>query len=122
MLFTVSKLTMKEIKAYTLFDEWKLYESNTWTDWILSFIRPLKKSIEDKYKNKDYLFDENTGELFDTNNIKVGQFRQETYEPYIYMIDSSYIRVLPEYESIIKETSFAKKCHKIYLENKLNDI
>ena len=112
---------MKEIKAYTLFDEWKLYESNTWTDWILSFIHPLKKYIIDKYKIKDYLFNENTGELFDTNNIKVGQFGQETQDPYIYMTDSSYLRVLPEYEYIIKKSDFAKKCHQNYLENKRND-
>jgi len=112
---------MKGIKAYTLFDEWKLYGSNTWTNWLLSFINPYKNHIVDKYKNKDYLFDENTGELFDTN-IKVGQFGQETLDPYIYMIDSSYIRVLSEYESIIKESEFAKKCEKNYLDNKHIDV
>ena len=113
---------MKGIKAYTLFDEWKLYDSNTWTDWIVSFIRTYKKTIIDNSKIKDYLFDENTGELFDTNNFKVGQFNQDTYDPYIYMTDSSYIRVLSEYESIIKESEFAKKCEKNYLDNKLDDV
>ena len=42
---------MKGIKAYTLFDEWKLYGSNTWTNWLLSFINPYKNHIVDKYKN-----------------------------------------------------------------------
>ena len=113
---------MKEIKAYTLFDEWTLYGSNTWADWFLSFINLYKNPIGDKYKNKEYLFDEKAGELFDINNIKVGHYGQDTYNPYIYMTDSSYIRVLPEYESIIKESEFAKKCHQNYLENKLNDV
>ena len=113
---------MNLIKAYTLFDEWKLYDSNTWTDWIVSFIRTYKKTIIDNSKIKDYLFDENTGELFDTNNFKVGQFNQDTYDPYIYMTDSSYIRVLSEYESIIKESEFAKICEKNYLDNKLDDV
>lgn len=113
---------MKLIKAYTLFDEWRLYESNTWTDWILYTLRIKNKSILDKSNIKEYFFDENTGGLFDNNNIKVGQFGQETDEPYIYMTDSSYIRVLSKYESIIKESEFAKKCDSIYLDNKLNDI
>ena len=113
---------MIKIKAYTLFDEWNLYEHNSWSDWLLYIIGITTKHNVDKSKIKDYLYNDATGELYDTNNIKVGQFGQETEDPYIYMTDSSYIRVLSKYESIIKESEFAKKCHKIYLDNLISDI
>lgn len=118
---------MKEIKAYKLTEGWKLYDSNIDTDWILSIMETYnltnKKTIIDDYL-KDYLFDENTGELFNTNDEKVGQYalQQQTIDPYIYMTDSSYIRVLSKYESIIKESAFAKKCYQNYLDNKLDDV
>jgi hypothetical protein len=109
---------MIKIKAYTLFDEWNLYESNSWANWFLYNIgfNVTQSNIE------EYLYNDTTGELYDTNNIKVGQYGQETLDPYIYMTDSSYIRVLSKYESIIKESEFAKKCEKNYLDNKLDDV
>ena len=109
-------MDIKLIKGYKLIEGWKLYDSNySWYNWIKYMVGITN------YENVDnYLFNCTNGELY--KNEKVGQFGQETEYPYIYMDDSSYLRVLPEYEHIIKESAFAKKCHKKYIENKLDDV
>ena len=113
---------MIKIKAYTLFDEWNLYEHNSWSDWLLYIIGRTTKHNLDKSKIKDYLYNDETGELYDTNNIKIGQFGQETEYPYIYIDNCSYIRLLKNYEYIIKNSSFAKKCYNKYLNIRILDI
>ena len=111
-------MNIKQIKGYKLFDDWKLYESNnpyTWYSWI-----KYKLGIT-TYKNVDnYLFNCTNGELY--KNEVVGKFAQETEHPYIYMNDCSYLRVLPEYEHIIKDSFIAKESHEKYIKNKLNDV
>jgi hypothetical protein len=111
---------MINIKAYTLFDEWKLYDpkTNSWTNWFLYNIgfNVTQSNIE------EYLFNLENGGVYNINNMKIGQFGQENEDPYIYMDDGSYIRLLSEYESRIKESDFAKRCHKIYLDTLISDI
>ena len=109
-------MSIKHIKAYTLFDEWKLYDTQySWYNWIMD-----KLGFTTYNDVKSYLYNCTNGELY--KNEIVGQYGQETQDPYIYMDDSSYLRVLPEYEHIIRESEFAKKCHKTYLYNLENDI
>ena len=107
---------MNEIKAYKLKEGWKLYDPNySWYNWMM-----YKLSFTTYDNIKSYLYNCTNGEVY--KNEIVGQYGQEAQDPYIYMDDSSYLRVLPEYENIIRESEFAKKSHKTYLDNLNNDI
>ena len=112
------------IEAYTLFEGWQLYEEElSWTQWLMSFFN---KSEENRLVK--YIFNTDTGEVFsrchleDYELVKVGQFGQELELPYIYMEDSSYIRVPSKYNSIIQNSSYAKKCLKNYIDNIKDDV
>jgi len=89
------------IEAFKLFDEWELYNYNN----------------EIKHSNT-YKFNKYNGNLFNINSIKVGKFGQETINPYIYMDDCSYIRLLPKYNKLIKATPIAKSNYTHYIESK----
>jgi hypothetical protein len=75
-----------------------------------------------------YIYNLDTGEVFsrghltDYKLVKVGQFGQETTHPYIFMEDSSYIRVLPKYNSVIQNSPYAKKCLQKYTDNIKDDV
>jgi len=89
------------IEAFKLFDEWELYNYT--------------HTIEN---HSNYKFNINTGELFNTNFIKVGKFGQETINPYIYMDDCSYIRLLSKYNKLVKDTPIAKSYYQHYIDSK----
>ena len=113
------------IEAYTLFEGWKLYDELSWTEWFMSYFNP--DGGEEKNLIK-YIFNLDTGEVFsrghltDYKLVKVGQFGQETTHPYIFMEDSSYIRVLPKYNSVIQNSPYAKKCLQNYTDNIKDDV
>ena len=122
-----SHITKKQalIEAYTLFGGWKLYEDElSWTEWFMSYFynQPIESPLT------KYIFNLETGEVFsrchliDYELVKVGQFGQETKHPYIFMEDSSYIRVLPKYISVIQNSPYAKKCQQKYIDNVKDDI
>jgi hypothetical protein len=113
-----------DFEALTLEKGWKLYElEKTWTEWFVDtmFYTQTKQSLAAKY-----VFNNETGQVYvieDSSFVPVGQFGQETEHPYIYMNDDSgYIRVLPQYTSIIKETNFAKQCNQSYIDTQKKDI
>ena len=113
------------IEAYTLFEGWKLYEDELyWTEWFMSYFN----TAGEEKKLVKYIFNLETGEVFlrchltDYELVKVGQFGQETKHPYIFMEDSSYIRVLPKYNSVIQNSPYAKKCLKNYTDNIKDDV
>ena len=114
----------QKIEAHTLFNGWKLYDEITWSEWFMSYLyyQPIESPLI------KYIFNLETGELYllchlvDYKLVKVGQFGQETEHPYIFMEDSSYIRVLPKYNSVIQNSSYAKKCQIKYIENVKDDI
>ena len=115
----------QKIEAHTLFNGWKLYEDElSWTEWFMSYL--YNRDIESPLIK--YIFNLETGEVYllchltDYKLVKVGQFGQETQHPYIFMEDSSYIRVLPKYNSVIQNTPYAKKCLKNYTDNIKNDV
>ena len=123
--YSHSNKNYQKIEAYTLFNGWKLYDDEiTWTEWFISYL--YNRTIESPITK--YIFNLETGELYllchlvDYKLVKVGQFGQETEHPYIYMEDSSYIRVLSKYNSVIQNSPYAKKCHIKYMENDKDDI
>ena len=93
------------IEGFTLFEGWQLYNHDNTLG-----------------KANTYKFNINNGELLDTNSIKVGQFNQEREEPYIYMSDSSYIRLIPKYNQMIKDSAIAILNQTRYIESKDNDL
>jgi len=114
------------IEAYTLFEGWKLYEDElSWVNWAMSYFKSVSG---EESKLVKYIFNVQTGEVFSRchlNNyelVKVGQFGQETSYPYIFMEDSSYIRIPSKYNSVIQNTPYAKKCLKNYTDNIKNDV
>ena len=123
--YSHSNKNYQKIEAYTLFNGWKLYDDEiTWTEWFISYL--YNRTIESPITK--YIFNLETGELYllchlvDYKLVKVGQFSQETEHPYIFMEDSSYIRVLPKYNSVIQNSAYSKKCHIKYTDNLKDDI
>jgi hypothetical protein len=115
----------QKIEAYSLFGGWKLYEDElSWTEWFMSnlYNQPIENPLI------KYIFNLETGEVYllchliDYKLVTVGQYGQETQHPYIFMEDSSYIRVLPKYNSVIQNSSYAKKCQQKYIDNVKDDI
>jgi hypothetical protein len=112
-----------DFEAFTLEEGWKLYGlEQTWCGWFLDimFYTQTKKSLATKY-----VFNNETGQVYVIKNsslVPVGQFGQETEDPYIYMNDNDYIRLLPQSNSIIKETDFAKQCNQRYIDTQKKDI
>jgi hypothetical protein len=116
----------QKIEAYTLFEGWKLYEAElSWTEWFMSYFNP---DVGEEKNFVKYIFNLETGEVFsrchliDYELVKVGQYGQETKHPYIFMEDSSYIRVLPKYNSVIQNSPYAKKCQQKYIDNVKDDV
>jgi hypothetical protein len=115
----------QRIEAYSLFDGWKLYEDEiSWSEWFMSYLynQPIESPLT------KYIFNLETGEVYllchlvDYKLVIVGQFGQETEDPYIYMEDSSYIRVLPKYNSVIQNSPYAKKCQQKYIDRIKDDV
>jgi hypothetical protein len=114
--------TYVDFEAFTIEKDWKLYGlEQTWVEWFVDniFYTQTKKSLATKY-----MFNNETGQVYIKNSsfIPIGQFGQETDHPYIYMNDSGYIRLLPQYTSIIKKTDFAKQCNQSYIDTQKKDI
>jgi len=97
---------MLKLEGYSLFEGWKLYGIDG------------DKKIETIYL--DTIF----GDVYiNINNqyIKKGIFGQEGDEPYIYMSNLGYIRLLSKYNDIVKNSSIAKQLKKRYELNCSND-
>jgi hypothetical protein len=112
-----------DFEAFAIEEGWKLYGlEQTCSELILdaACYKHTMKSLA-----KKYVFNNDTGKVYvitDNTFVPVGQFGQETEHPYISMNDNGYIRLLPQYNSIIKETDFAKQCNQSYLDAQKTDI
>jgi hypothetical protein len=118
------------IEGYQLQGGWKLYDDEmSWIAWLKVCISDIyNQTIFPQSAITKYIFNLETGEVYllchlvDYQLVKVGQFDQETEHPYIYMDDSSYIRVLPKYKNIIKNSPYAKQSHQKYMDNLKADV